>query len=234
MNDGLRRHFPATGTLVLIVAILAQLGWGLARPGPVAKASELGDPPSLASARVASLGEPIGAAQALTLSLQAYDNQPGISIPFLDLDYARVTAWLGRILSLDPNTQYPLLMAAQLYGQVPDEGKQRVMLQFVRTEFLRDPEHRWRYLAHLAIMAKHRLNDLPLALACAQDIHDHATGPEVPDWARQMHVFLLEDMGEYARAKILLGGLLASGSITDPHEIHLLMERLEALNARTK
>ena len=229
-----RQRRPTTETLLLAVTLIAQFAWGWSRPEPIAQASALDPPPPIGVIRVASLGEAITAAQWLTLSLQAYDNQPGVSIPFLQLDYARVTAWLDRILDLDPNTQYPLLMAAQLYAQVPDPVKQRTMLDFVRQEFLRDPNHRWRYLAHMAIMAKHRLNDLPLALACAQDIHVHAIGPEVPNWARQMHIFLLEDMGEYARAKILLGGLLASGSVTDPHEAHFLMERLEALNTIRK
>ena len=44
-----------------------------------------------------------------------------------------------------------------------------------------------------------------------------------------MHIFILEDMGEVETAKILLGGLLASGFVTDEHEIHFLTERLNAL-----
>ncbi len=225
---------PAKVTAIFTLAVLAQLVCGATRPAPVARASELDSPPGLGVLRVASLGEPIAAAQWLTLSLQAYDNQPGISIPFLELDYGQVRAWLTRILELDPNTNYPLLMAAQLYGQVPDEAKQRLMLQWVHEQFMHDPNLRWRYLAHAAIMAKHRLHDMSLALAYARDIAARAIAPEVPAWARQMHIFLLEDMGEYEGAKILLGGLLAGGTVTDAHEIHFLMERLAALKAQTK
>jgi hypothetical protein len=46
-----------------------------------------------------------------------------------------------------------------------------------------------------------------------------------------MHIFLLEDMGEAEAAKVLLGGLLASGSVQDPAEIRFLTERLNALQA---
>ena len=42
---------------------------------------------------------------------------------------------------------------------------------------------------------------------------------------------MLEDMGELETAKILLGGLLASGAITDAHEIHFLTERLNTLKS---
>jgi hypothetical protein len=105
--------------------------------------------------------------------------------------------------------------------------RQRLMAAFVHQQFLRDPNRRWRWLAHAAIMAKHRLHDSALALRYAQDIAEHA--PAALHWARQMRIFLLEDLGEVESAKILLGGLLASGEITDPHELHFLMQRLEAM-----
>src|SRR5262245_54641556 len=133
------------------------------------------------------------------------------------------------ILKLDHAGQYPLLMASQLYAQVPDPDRQRLMLEFVFEQFPYDPERRWPWLAHGAIMAKHRLNDLPLALRFAQEIAKRTKG--APAWARQMHIFLHEDLGEYEAARILLGGLLASGTVTDSHERVLLLERLERLKS---
>jgi hypothetical protein len=44
-----------------------------------------------------------------------------------------------------------------------------------------------------------------------------------------MEALLAEDMNEIENAKILLGGLLDSGQIKDPHELHFLKGRLEAL-----
>jgi len=163
----------------------------------------------------------------LLLYLQAFDNQPGISIPFTDLDYGRVMAWLQAALQLDVRTGYPLMMASQLYGQVPDSGKQRAMCDFVHARFLEAPDLRWRWLAHCAIMAKHRLQDTELALSYAADITRHAGNAS--GWARQMQVFILEDLGETDSARILLGGLLANNEVTDPAELHFLTERLKAL-----
>lgn len=220
---------PAAVTWLLCASFALQIGWGLQLPHPQAKAEELAPPPSATTLKLASLSEPVAAAQLAAFYLQAFDNQPGISIPFLRLDYAQVESWLARILELDPRAQYPLLMASQLYAQVPDEARQRQMLAFVYRNFFDDPNRRWPWLAHAAIVAKHRLHDQSLALQYAQAISRHATAPEVPHWARQMQIFILEDMGEAESAKILLGGLLASGSISDPHEIHFLTERLHAL-----
>ena len=214
--------------LALLAATLGlQIAWQAALPRPVARAESLAYPPPAPVLRAVAVGEAIALAQALALYLQAFDNQPGISIPFQSLDYGRVTQWLSVILELDPAGQYPLLLASQLYGQVPDGARQREMCDFVFREFRRDPDRRWRWLAHCAIMAKHRLGDARLALAYADAIAREAR--QASSWARQMRIFILEDLGEREAATVLLGGLLASGEVTDRQEIHFLTERLQAL-----
>ena len=214
---------------MLALCLCAQIGWQAWQPKPVARAAALEAPQPTAVLRVVSLGEPVAFAQLLTLYLQAFDNQPGISIPFLELDYARVRAWLATILELDPLEQYPLMMAAHLYGQVPDSDKQRAMCEFVRRQFSADPNRRWRWLAHCAIMAKHRLGDMRLALSYAEAITREAR--LASGWARQMQVFILDDLGEREAATVLLGGLLAGGEVTEPSEIHFLTQKLEELKS---
>jgi len=219
--------------LALLGAALAlQVTWQSLQPAPDARAEALGAPAPVPALRAISLGEPIALSQLLTLYLQAFDNQPGVSIPFMDLDYARVTAWLDTLLALDPAAQYPLLMASQIYAQVPDRARQRRMCAFVRDRFDGDPDRRWRWLAHCAIMAKHRLGDMRLALAYAEAITRQARGAS--NWARQMRIFILEDLGEREAATVLLGGLLASGEVTEPREIHFLTQRLEKMRADEK
>ena len=215
---------------VLATFVLALCLHGAMRfltPRPVASAASLPAPLPAAALRVLSVGEPQVLSQWLTLYLQAFDNQSGLSIPFASLDYSRVTAWLKSALTLDPAAQYPLMMASQLYGQVNDVARQRSMCEFVHREFLDRPDTRWRWLAHCAIMARHRLNDRALALRYAEDIAQRAG--KASNWARQMRIFLLEDMGELERARILLGGLLAGNEVTDPRELHFLTEQLERL-----
>ncbi len=216
---------------LLGAALAAQVLWHGARPGPAAAARDLPPAPAAATVRVAALGEEAVAARLLMLWLQAFDNQPGVSIPFRQLDYGRVQAWLALALELDPKARYPLLVAARLYAEVPDEERQRSMLEFIHRAFLEDPDGRWRWLAHATILAKHRLGDLPLALRYARSLTRHATGPEVPFWARDMSIAVLEDMGELEAARVLVGGLLESGAITDPRELAFLERKLEALEA---
>ncbi len=224
----------AIGNTVLFAALALQFLVHWRTPPAAAYATDLPPLPSAALLRVASLDEPIALSKALMLYLQAFDNQPGVSIPFRDLDYGRVEQWLAVIIALDPISQYPLLSASRLYAEVPVAAKQRSMLDFVHRAFLQDPDRRWPWLAHAVLIAKHRLKDLPLALRYAADLREHARGEQVPHWAQQMEIFLREDMNEVESAKIVLGGLLQSGRITDPKEWHFLSEKLKELEGKSK
>lgn len=232
MRASARRKAPRWVVLLAVCAAALQIVLSSTRPPPTARAVELPPAPAGALLDLLQTFDRLPAAHMMVLYLQAFDNQPGVSIPYLDLDYERVAQWLAGALRLDPKGQYPLLMASQLYAQVPDPRRQRFMLEFVYEQYFKDPARRWRWLAQAAIMAKHRLHDLPLALKFARAIAAHS--PNAPSWARQMHIFVLADMGEYEAARILLGGLLASGAITDRHEQILLQERLQELEAAEK
>lgn len=226
------RAVPLAVPFCLACMLALQIFWHSLQPPPVARADALPPAPAASALRAASFGEPIAAAQLLLLHLQAFDNQPGISLPFSALDYHRVRDWLATALQLDPRSGYPLMMASQLYGQVPDPAKQRAMCEFVHASFLEAPDARWRWLAHCAIMAKHRLQDRGLALRYATEITRHAGAAS--SWARQMRIFILEEMGETGSAKVLLGGLLATGEVTDPSELRFLTERLQAMESPEK
>ena len=228
------RLVPWTVFLVLGLALAAQISIRTAIPLPVPKAADLPRPPGSGTLAIASFGDPIPLAKLLMLYLQAFDYQSGDRTPFQALDYEKLQAWLSQILRLDPKGQYPLMAASRLYADVPNEAKKRQMLEFVYQEFFKDPNRRWQWLAHAAAVAKHGLKDLPLARRYAAAIQQHATGEEVPLWARQMEIFILEDIGELESAKIMLGGLLATGQVTDEHELRFLTQRLEALKAAEK
>ena len=218
---------PKAVLAILAGALALQITLKMSHPVVAPAASDLHPPPSQASLRLASLGDPIPLAKVLMLYLQSFDYQALNRIPYQDLNYDTVRQWLLRILWLDPRGQYPLLAASRLYAEVPDETKVRQMLEFVYEQFAHDPDRRWPWLAHAAAIAKHRLKDVPLAKRYAAAIQRHATGPNVPLWAKQMEIFILEDMNELQTARIMIGGFLASGNIRDPAEIRFLDQRLQ-------
>ena len=107
------------------------------------------------------------------------------------------------------------------------------MLEFVYEKFMLDPNHRWPWLTHAVFIAKHRIGDLDLALKYARALRLYATATDVPAWAREMELFIMEDMGDVEDAKILIGGLLDSGVIKDRNELKFFTERLEKENKGT-
>ncbi len=222
------------GVLTLFaLGLAAQVVLKLTAPPPRAAAEDLAPAPSIAALRLASFGDPTALGKAMMLYLQAFDYQSGSKVPYRDLDYARLEAWLARILELDPRGQYPLLAASRLYAEVPVEAKQRSMLEFVYRQFLLDPNRRWPWLAHATAIAKHRLHDLPLALRYARSIQRYAVADNVPLWAKQMEIFILEDMNELETARLIIGGYLQSGTVKDPAELRFLDQRLKQLEAQT-
>lgn len=223
---------PRSILFALLLSLFLQCLWHFSFTKLEVTRNDLPAPPKSSFIRLASLDDSITAAKLLMLWLQAFDNQPGVSIPLRDMDYDRVIEWLDLILELDNNIQYPLLAAIRFYAEVSDDEKQRKMIHYVTEKFIENPNDRWPFMAHAVYMAKHRIKDEQLALECAQLIRQYAKGDNVPHWAKQMEIFILEDMGELESAMVLIGGLLESGELKDPHQRNFLVQRLEEIKQR--
>ena len=224
---------PKSVKWLLVLSFVLQLIWHGFQQPVVAKAKDLAPPLSTRSYVMSSLGEPVAAAKYLNLWLQAFDNQPGASLSFHQLDYPRLTQWLDTILELDPDGHYPMLVASRVYGSVKNPEKQRIMTDYVFSKFIEEPNKYWRWLAHAVITAKHELKDLDLALKYADALAEKATGENVPYWAKDMKIIVLEDMGQLEAAKILVGALIDSGEITDPYELNFLTHKIVTLEEKT-
>lgn len=218
---------PALAALVLILALQLLTGW--LRPLPRGQAEGLHPPPSLPALQLLSFGNPVAFSRLLMLRLQSADGQSGVKLALADLDYGQVEGWLARALELDPRAQYPLFLAVRVYGSVADRAKARQMLDFAYRQFLLDPDRRWRWTAESATWLWHRLGDPKQARGYAQALRERATGPEVPAWARQMEIFILEGMDETESARVLVGGLISSGQVKDANELRFLAGEMERL-----
>ena len=223
---------PVVVRVLLVAALVLQLFWHSLQEPVVAKAEDLAAPLSARTYVMSSFGEPIATSKFLNLWLQAFDNQPGASISFHQLNYPRLTQWLDTILELDPEGHYPMLVAARVYGSIKDPEKQRIMTDYVFYKFNENPNKYWRWLAHVVITAKHELKDFDLALKYANALAEKATGENVPYWAKDLKIIVLEDMGELEAAKILVGALIDSKEITDPYEINFLVQKISVLEEK--
>lgn len=227
-------HVPARLWIAFAVLALAQAANVSLRGSDAPAAADLPPAPRPPVLRASALGETAALARLTMLYLQAFDFSGVNRTPYRNLDYGRLVDWLRAVLHTDPKSEYALFSAARIYADVPDPLKSRVALAFLHEAFLQDPDRRWPWLAHAALVAKHRLRDLPLARRYAADIDRLTTPHHVPDWARQMEVFILEDMNELEAAKVLLGGMLANGRVRDPAERRFLELRLREMEERIR
>lgn len=226
-------NVPISVIALLVLGLAGQLVWQYSQGRIEARAQALHVPPAVELFHLLSWGEPVTGARLLDLWLQAHDNQPGISIPFREMNYQRVTEWLNTILQLDPRDTYPLLVASKIYASINDPQRVRIMLDFIEAKYREDPQRRWRWLADAALVAKYRLKDMPLALRYANTLAEHA-GDDIPFWARDIRILTLADMGETEAARVLIGGLLENGEITDPHELRFLQSVLQRLEQEVR
>ncbi|MEM7206617.1 MAG: hypothetical protein AAF434_02220 [Pseudomonadota bacterium] len=185
--------------------------------------------PSEAVARIAALGEPRYLSHAMSAWLQTFDYQSGVSVAWHALDYDRVIGWLSLQQQLDPDNPFPMLAAAHIYGGVFDKPKIRQMVDFITESFARDPKRHWRWMASAAITARHRLDDIDLAIALARDLDLRTRGVPIHAWARQLHFIITLQTGEADVAAAILKALMQSGELTDQNQIRFLQKQVEWL-----
>ncbi len=234
INERPIKAVPLSITVLLILSFLAHSAFKSLQhdTGPVIPLLAL--PPPAALVTIATLNDPILASRLLALVAQSSDVSAGHLAPMRDLDYNRLSSWLELSASFDRQSQYPIFLAASVFGAVNEPQRSKAMYALVRRAFRLRPAAHWRHMAQITVLARHRLNDIDLALRYARDLNQYTAHLKLPAWVREMEVFILEDLNELEQTRIVLGGLIASGQITDPNELQFLNAKLKALEEAAK
>lgn len=185
--------------------------------------------PSVGDVQLWSLGESAVAAKILGFWLLSFDTRAGKIIPYDSLDYDRLTAWLELIQDLDLHSDAASVAAGGVFIEAKDKAKVRQMIELVYRQFRKAPAINWRWLAYATVQAKYRLKDLPLALEMARDLHLHSADADIPAWARDLEILILQDLGEFEAAIALTTALLKQGAILDADELRFLNTKLRQL-----
>ena len=208
------------GLILLAAALLLHGALALQQRGREAWSGVPPAPPVLAASALA-LGDPQLFYRAAALALQNMGDGGAQVTPLADYDHARLADWLDLLDRLDPKARHAPTLAAYYFGQTPDPDGLRRIVAYLSRVGARDPARNWRWLSHAAYLARHRLNDLPLALAVARNLAGLPEG-QVPLWARQMPAFLLAEAGERTAARDLMAAIRATDANLSPDEIALI------------
>jgi hypothetical protein len=184
------------------------------------------EPLASSTYRVASIGSNQLLSYLLAIQLQLHDNQSGKHIRYEQLDYQKLARWLDQINDLNIQSEYPAMLASRVYSQTTDRQKMRLMIDFIQRVFVQNSQLHWRRMTEATILAKHKLDDLELALSLAKQLTNQPVDVAMPHWARDMQFILLGDLNEFEAGIAIIAALLESGSIDDPDEQRFLKEKL--------
>jgi len=162
----------------------------------------------------------------LAIRLQLHDTQAGRYFRYSLIDYHRLTDWLKTIDQLDPSSEYTMLLASRVYSQTRDKKRLRMIIQYIDRTFKQNPQLHWRRMAEASVMVKHKLGDLHLALALADELARQPGTIIMPLWARDMKFLLLAELNELESSIAIIERMLKSAAVSDPDEKRFLEEKL--------
>jgi hypothetical protein len=168
----------------------------------------------------------------LAIRLQLHDNQVGKHFRYSLIDYNLLVEWLDRISDINPASEYPLLLASRVYTSTRDRQRLRLILDFIERRFDDDPQLHWRRLAEASVLARHRLDDLELALGMARKLAQQPASVVMPRWARDFEFLLLSELNELESAIAIIHALLQTEAVDDPDERYFLQGKLSDLQQK--
>lgn len=133
-------------------------------------------------------------------------------------DYSALEKWFYLLDELDSESNYTAAMAAYYYGVTPKTKDVRHVVSYLRSHTRKNPAKKWRWLAHAAYLAKHRIKDEKLALEIAKELAGLDVS-DMPLWTRQMPAFIMADMGDKEAARTIM--MVIMGTIPDLPEAEI-------------
>lgn len=194
-------------------ARLLKLEWLNVPPAPTflqAVGSSLGDA-QLAYRYNASLLQNFGSTGGRNQTLDSYN-------------FDTLAEWFFLQDKLDSRANISPYLAAYYYGGAQTGENVRPLIPYLKQASYSPYPGKWRWLAHAVYLARHRVGDLDLAVALAQDLANHPDENK-PIWTRQMVAFVHYAQGSNQAAyDILKSIMIAEVDTLPPQEIFVMKE----------
>ena len=179
--------------------------------------------PSRAGAIAMSLGDNEFSYRLLAIMLQNFGDVGRDITPLKDYNYQKLGQWFHLLHSLDPVSDHIPLLAANYFGGTLVPKDVAYVVDYLKVAGNMRIGEKWRWLAQAAYLAQHRLNDLDMALGFAYQLQNmNREGVAMPQWARQMPVFVLKYRGEKEASRHLMENLLVTDKTMEPNEVNFM------------
>lgn len=221
MHNNASRHrvnFALASTVLLVLAF-----WW-ASSDMTARWAGVPPVPTARSASLMTLGDAQLAYRSGALTLQALGDSGGRVVPLKDYDYHRLSEWFRVLNVLDPASDHVPMIAAYYFGASKVPSDIALIVDYLATIGDSPAGQKWRWLGHAAYLARHRMDNLDLALDLAYRLAriEPLDGQPLPIWARQMPVFVLGAKGDRAAAREMIEQMLATSENLHPNEVNFM------------
>jgi len=158
------------------------------------------------------------------LVLQNLGNVDGRTVKFEEYDYTELEKWFLSTYALDTQSNYIPTLAAYYYGSTQNKEQLEHVIDFLKIVGAKEQQESWRWLVHGVFLARHKMNDLDLALELSEMLEDHPD-PNVPVWARHMSALVKNARGEKEDAyNIMVAILQSSSKDLQPTEVRFIVD----------
>lgn len=182
--------------------------------------------PSYGGAVALTLGDPQFSYRFLGIVLQNLGNVGRDTAPLKAYDYSMLGQWFFLLHKLDAASDHLPMIAAYYFGGTRVPKDIGVVVEYLRVAGAIPVGEKWRWLAHAAYLAQHRMHDVSLALSLAYQLSKMPNSAEMPQWARQMPAFILAKKGDREAARELMANMLLTEQATPPAEVNYMREYL--------
>jgi hypothetical protein len=171
------------------------------------------------------LGDTQFAYRSLGLMIQNLGDTGGRTTNFEEYDYTALGEWFRLMDTLDASANFIPFLAAYYFGSVETPAKAAVIVDYLAEQGRKAGSQKWRWLARASFLARFAEKNQDKALTLARELAAMYPKVQLPFWARQMPVFILEERGQKEAALAMVLETLKSESHTlPPQEVNALID----------
>lgn len=183
--------------------------------------------PTKNGARIMTLGDEQFSYRFGAITLQNLGNSGGRVTAVKDYDYQKLGQWFWLLNDLDPASNHIPMLAAYYFGATQKPEDVAVVVKYLGAIGQNPAGNKWRWLVHAIFLARHRMDNLGLALDMAYALSRiEPVGDVLPAWARQMPAFVLAEQGEKQSARKIIEEILMTATGLHPNEVNFMRDYL--------
>ncbi|PIR33134.1 MAG: hypothetical protein COV36_03260 [Alphaproteobacteria bacterium CG11_big_fil_rev_8_21_14_0_20_44_7] len=168
----------------------------------------------------------------LALQLQMMGDTFGRTTPLKDYDYPLLNKWFLLLDTLDWESNFVPSIAAYYFSRTQHPPDVVYVVDYLEKHSMVNPEKKWWWLSQAIYLTNSVLGDKERALKYGRVLRKVKT--TIPMWARQMEVFLREDLGENEEAETVMCEIFENAADIPEFEMNFMLyffeERLKTVN----